>query len=143
MHRCLATEDILQLVFEELEEILENESEDGRAGNTWIELAVTCRAFQTFSFEWIWKNQSSLVPLLMTLPKHVWKIAVIEGERMDNEGSSDEDSETLRREFVRLLVLPKRQQQADAQTAAIRHSSGRLGLGKAASLRQTYQTTRA
>lgn len=71
MHRCLWISEIVANVAEEV--LLDEEWEKPSAWDTLAKLARTCRTFSEPSFNALWRVQSSLVPLLRTMPDDLWE----------------------------------------------------------------------
>jgi hypothetical protein len=74
MHHCLEVEEILRQIFEEVS----NDKDDPRGSI--VALAVTCQLFSAVALDIIWYTMSSLAPLVMCLPEHLWTRKSVVGE---------------------------------------------------------------
>jgi hypothetical protein len=67
MHRCLAIQDILRLIFESFDP---HNSDDNYS---LVALAFTCHTFEEPALDYLWHTQTSLRPLLKCLPQDMWE----------------------------------------------------------------------
>ncbi|KAL4245265.1 hypothetical protein ABKN59_009722 [Abortiporus biennis] len=71
MHRVFLIPEILTFIFSCLElsdpEDLSTQEEDGPNLALYYHLAVTCKTFEKISLPFLWKNQTTLIPLLICL----------------------------------------------------------------------------
>lgn len=69
MHYCLQVNEILDLILSDL-----FESKPGRQSkHNLVSAALTCHDFLEVALDILWKTQTSLVPLIKTLPHDRWK----------------------------------------------------------------------
>lgn len=72
MHRCLWISEIVVNIAEEV--LLDEEWEVPASWDTLAKLARTCRMFSEPSLNALWRFQSSLMPLLRTMPDDLWNM---------------------------------------------------------------------
>lgn len=72
MHRCLWISEIVVNIAEEV--LQDEEWEIPTSWDTLAKLARTCRMFSEPSLSALWRVQSSLIPLLRTMPDDLWKM---------------------------------------------------------------------
>jgi hypothetical protein len=72
MHHCLCIEEILTSIFEfVLTDVGTRKPYDKRSV---LALVKTCRTFNIPALQVLWKNLSSPVPLLFTMPDDLWQV---------------------------------------------------------------------
>lgn len=77
MDRCLVIEDILSIIFENLQYgSLDGQALGGPQGDTasLAALTLTCRAFHWPAIRVLWHVQNTLDNLMKTLPPETWKV---------------------------------------------------------------------
>ncbi|KZP23398.1 hypothetical protein FIBSPDRAFT_461985 [Athelia psychrophila] len=72
MHRCLWIPDIIATIIEEIA-LQKYTRREPSSRSTLAKLAQTCRMLSELSLNSLWKVQSSLVPLLRTMPSDLWE----------------------------------------------------------------------
>ncbi|KIK21387.1 hypothetical protein PISMIDRAFT_78034, partial [Pisolithus microcarpus 441] len=73
MHACLRIAEILDLIIGFLvDDIHEPDKFCGIRHQDVARLARTCKAFKAPALDVLWRTQSSLSPLIMCLPNHLW-----------------------------------------------------------------------
>jgi len=81
MHYCLHIEEILASIFEFVHCNVPSLSHDKRSV---LALVKTCRTFSLPARRVLWKNLSSPIPLLLTMPRDLWHV-----EEADNTISTN------------------------------------------------------
>ncbi|KAI6127905.1 hypothetical protein EDD16DRAFT_1702217 [Pisolithus croceorrhizus] len=78
MHHCLQITEILCLIIEFLahEDLVTRLEARSIPRRDVARLARTCKAFMDPALDVLWKTQSSLSPLIMCLPDHLWKVGL-------------------------------------------------------------------
>ncbi|KAH6867549.1 hypothetical protein BKA70DRAFT_1452898 [Coprinopsis sp. MPI-PUGE-AT-0042] len=72
-HRCLEIPEILELIFNSLDNITQQEDRDGKAA-TFCALAITCRAFHDPAAQVLWRDLGSLRAIVGMFPDDAWRI---------------------------------------------------------------------
>lgn len=84
MPRCLRIIDILDLIFGYVvdESVADTNVTGAVLHGDIARLAGTCMAFMDPALDILWKTQSSLSPLVMCLPAHLWILEVDQGVKV-------------------------------------------------------------